>query len=248
MLYPHLQLLVSGGNSQLIYLRSWKDFEIIGATLDDAAGECFDKVGRMLGLLYPGGVYLSRIAGLEDKNILKFPVSMKDSNDYNFSFSGLKTAVRYYLEKFEFENGEHFILEKKLNSSEIDFLINHNLAQIEKIYAKNSLITNIENTPKIKTESQTEDDLNFELLLIVKKACITVQSVIVEALLNKVDKATATLEVESIGLSGGVSANPLLRQKLQQKYGNILLLAPKALTGDNAVMIGLAGILEWKNR
>ena len=228
-LYPHLHLLVSGGNSQVIYLQSWSDFEVIGKTLDDAAGECFDKTARMLGLPYPGGVYLSKIAGLVDKNMLKFPVAMKDSKEYNFSFSGLKTAVRYYLEKLELENGERFELEKKLSAGEIEFLTKHSLEEIEALSPEN------------------KKKLNFEKLKTIKIACITVQSVIVEALLNKVDLAFKNLETASVGLSGGVSANPLLRQKLEQKYGSSLLLAPKPLTGDNAVMIGLAGVLDWKN-
>ena len=227
-LYPHLHLLVSGGNSQVIYLQSWSDFEVIGKTLDDAAGECFDKTARMLGLPYPGGVYLSKIAGLADKNMLKFPVAMKDSKEYNFSFSGLKTAVRYYLEKLELENGERFELEKKLSLEEIEFLTKHSLEEIEAL------------SPDDKKK------LNFEKLKTIKITCITVQSVIVEALLNKVDLAFKNLETASVGLSGGVSANPLLRQKLEQKYGSKLLLAPKPLTGDNAVMIGLAGVLDWK--
>ena len=61
--FPHLHLLVSGGNTQLILMNSFVDWKIIGATLDDAAGECFDKIGRMMGLPYPAGVYLSQIAG-----------------------------------------------------------------------------------------------------------------------------------------------------------------------------------------
>jgi N6-L-threonylcarbamoyladenine synthase len=203
-------------------MQSWDDTKIIGATLDDAAGECFDKTARMIGLPYPGGVYSSKIAGLADQNILDFPVSMKHSPDYNFSFSGLKTAVRYYLEKQILQNGEDFILEKKLTPQEIEILTTHSLEELE-----------IEGN---------------ELLLIVKKVCISVQSVIVEALSFKVLRASRDLEVASVGLSGGVSANPLLRLKLEQSFGEKMLLAPRPLTGDNAVMIGLAGILDWKYR
>ena len=222
MLYPHLHLLVSGGNSQLLYMQAWDDTQILGATLDDAAGECFDKTARMIGLPYPGGVYLSKIAGLMDKNILDFPVSMKHSPDYNFSFSGLKTAVRYFLEKQILTNGERFILEKKLTPEQIDYLANHDLEQIQA--------------------------LNDEVLKIVKKVSISVQSVIAEALIHKVIRASQDLVIGSVGLSGGVSANPLLRLKLKKLFDDILLLAPTRLTGDNAVMIGLAGILDWKYR
>jgi len=251
-LYPHLHLLVSGGNSQILYLRSWNDYEVIGKTLDDAAGECFDKTARMLGLPYPGGVYLSKIAGVADKNHLKFPVGMKDSKEYNFSFSGLKTAVRYYLEKLEFGNGERFELEKKLGVEEIEFLVKHSLEEILHYAVPTTKADKIlkqvqDDTLGVQDDKSGNQNDNLEKLATIKTVCITVQSVIVEALLNKVDLAFKNLEVSSIGLSGGVSANPLLRQKLEQRYGDILLLAPKPLTGDNAVMIGLAGILDWKN-
>ena len=73
--FPHLHLLVSGGNSQIIWVKNWQNWQIVGQTQDDAAGECLDKIGRMLGLDYPGGVWLSRIAGLENKNLTDFPIS-----------------------------------------------------------------------------------------------------------------------------------------------------------------------------
>jgi tRNA A37 threonylcarbamoyltransferase TsaD len=259
-LYPHLHLLVSGGNSQIIYLQSWTDFQVIGKTLDDAAGECFDKTARMLGLPYPGGVYLSKIAGLADKNYLKFPVGMKDSKEYNFSFSGLKTAVRYYLEKLELGNGERFELEKKLSVEEIEFLTSHSLEEILRYAVVDKSNICVETSLSRHDTTQTAEatstspfltptaDFNYEKLATIKTVCITVQSVIVEALLNKIDLAYKNLEVASIGLSGGVSANPLLRLKLEQKYTEKLLLAPKPLTGDNAVMIALAGILDWKHK
>jgi N6-L-threonylcarbamoyladenine synthase len=226
-LYPHLHLLVSGGNSQLIFLKSWKDWQVVGKTKDDAAGECFDKVGRMLGLLYPGGVWLSKIAGLEDKNYCKFPVGMKLSNDFDYSFSGMKTAVRYFLQKQKTNSSEYFRLEEPLNQVEIDFLIKHNLEDLKKLSGG--------------------VDLDFKKLVTIKEASISAQSAIVEALVYKLKLAERELQPTSIGLSGGVSANPLLRQKLISLFGEKVLIAPKHLTGDNAVMIALAGLLELKN-
>ena len=76
--FPHLHLLVSGGNSQIIYLQNWQNWQVIGQTLDDAAGECLDKIGRMIGLDYPGGVNLAKIAQLVDENCLEFPIGMKN--------------------------------------------------------------------------------------------------------------------------------------------------------------------------
>jgi N6-L-threonylcarbamoyladenine synthase len=94
---PNVSLIVSGGHTMSIFLRSVGDYDIIGRTVDDAAGEAFDKVAKMLGLGYPGGPEIEKHA--RDGNPARFdlPRSMLDSE--NFSFSGLKTAVRYLLPK-----------------------------------------------------------------------------------------------------------------------------------------------------
>ena len=90
---PFLCLLVSGGNSHIIYVKDYCRFEVIGRTRDDAAGECFDKTARALGLAYPGGVKLDKAAegGNPDRYPLPFP--HVEQSPYDFSFSGLKTAV-----------------------------------------------------------------------------------------------------------------------------------------------------------
>ncbi len=98
--FPVLALLVSGGHTELILARGHGKFNIIGETVDDAAGEAFDKVARMLGLPYPGGPAISALAKIKFKvKSLKLKVSlprpMLNSKDHNFSFSGLKTAVLY---------------------------------------------------------------------------------------------------------------------------------------------------------
>ncbi len=96
--FPALALLVSGGHTELIVLRDWNTYEKIGSTRDDAVGEAFDKVARLLGLPYPGGPEISRLAMEARTRSLpqyaKLPLPMLHSPDYDFSFSGLKTAVR----------------------------------------------------------------------------------------------------------------------------------------------------------
>ncbi len=96
---PALALLVSGGHTELVYIKDFGVYEILGRTLDDAAGEAFDKVARILGLSYPGGPKISELAekSRQRKNELDFtlPRPMLHSKDLNFSFSGLKTAVLY---------------------------------------------------------------------------------------------------------------------------------------------------------
>jgi N6-L-threonylcarbamoyladenine synthase len=94
-------LVVSGGHTLLVRIGGTGKYRLLGRTLDDAAGEAFDKVGKLLGLPYPGGPHLAKIAEEGDPKRFAFPRSMLGSGDYDFSFSGLKTAVRYLLPKHD---------------------------------------------------------------------------------------------------------------------------------------------------
>jgi len=96
---PNVSLIVSGGHTLLVDVSGVNAYRILGQTLDDAAGEAFDKVAKMLGLPYPGGPEIERHARSGNPARFNFPRSMLDSRDHNFSFSGLKTAVRYLLLK-----------------------------------------------------------------------------------------------------------------------------------------------------
>ena len=98
-----IALIVSGGHTMLLLMKSFSDYKVIGQTVDDAAGEAFDKVARLLRLPYPGGPNISHLART-GKPVVDFPRPMLDSGNYNFSFSGLKTAVRYYLESLPTKN------------------------------------------------------------------------------------------------------------------------------------------------
>ncbi len=133
---PVLALLISGGHTELVLMKEWLTYELIGQTRDDAVGEAFDKVARMLGLPYPGGPEISRLAELARLNLnlesqgstsrFKLPRPMIDSNTCDFSFAGLKTAVLYLLKNkpelneeekkhlaHEFENAVADVLWKK---------------------------------------------------------------------------------------------------------------------------------------
>ena len=90
---PFLCLAISGGNTILVDVRGYTDMEIIGATRDDAAGECFDKTARVLGLPYPGGKPIDELSQTGDDTRYVFPIAHVDGNPYDMSFSGLKTAV-----------------------------------------------------------------------------------------------------------------------------------------------------------
>jgi N6-L-threonylcarbamoyladenine synthase len=96
---PSVGLIVSGGHTMLVHLTGIGSYGLLGRTFDDAAGEAFDKVGKLMELPYPGGPEIDRLAKQGDRKKFDLPRSMLNSGDYNFSFSGLKTAVRYLLPK-----------------------------------------------------------------------------------------------------------------------------------------------------
>lgn len=98
-LFPFVALLASGGHTSIYYVTSHTQFEVVGQTRDDAAGEAFDKVAKMLGLGYPGGGVIDRLATQGDPEKIVFPRPFLDKSTFDFSFSGLKTAVRRYIEK-----------------------------------------------------------------------------------------------------------------------------------------------------
>lgn len=95
---PAVALVVSGGHTMLVYVPEWKRYEVLGRTRDDAAGEAFDKVAKLLGLGFPGGPEIERLARDGNPGAIDFPRPMLDSGDYAFSFSGLKTAVLRYVQ------------------------------------------------------------------------------------------------------------------------------------------------------
>ncbi|UPL48064.1 tRNA (adenosine(37)-N6)-threonylcarbamoyltransferase complex transferase subunit TsaD [Hymenobacter sublimis] len=121
--FPFLCLTVSGGHTQLVVVRSALDMEIIGQTIDDAAGEAFDKTAKLLGLPYPGGPHLDKLA--REGNSTRFPFPVGAMPGYDFSFSGLKTAVLYFLKKETAQN-PNFIQE---NLPDLCASIQHTIIQ-----------------------------------------------------------------------------------------------------------------------
>jgi len=191
--FPLVALLASGGHTQLVVMSDWFSYEIIGETLDDAVGEAYDKVARMIGLPYPGGKEIDELskAGREKgESLFSFPRPMLHSNDCNFSFSGLKTAVLYQVK------------DRDLSESE-------------------------------------KEDVAQEF-----------QDAVVEVLIKKTERAVDEFSPQTLLIGGGVAANKELTGALQKFLDNrgdeISLLTPaKGLSGDNAVMIGLAGYFRY---
>ncbi|HUO75812.1 MAG TPA: tRNA (adenosine(37)-N6)-threonylcarbamoyltransferase complex transferase subunit TsaD [Candidatus Paceibacterota bacterium] len=183
---PALNLVVSGGHTELVLMRGHGDYEIIGETRDDAVGEAFDKVARLLDLGYPGGPKLSKLAETGDPTAYALPRPMLTSGDSDFSYSGLKTAVLYLIRDL---GGE-------------------------------------------LTGKQKAD------------IAASFQAAAIDVLIGKTSRAATMLGVHALLLSGGVSANTLLRSRLRELGTQLRLpvfIPDLAWTGDNAAMIAVAG-------
>jgi N6-L-threonylcarbamoyladenine synthase len=138
--FPAVALVVSGGHTQLILMKKIGDYKILGETRDDAAGECFDKCAKLLGLGYPGGPIISKLSeNIKTKHILPRPMIL--TKDYDFSFSGLKTAVLYADRKVKNKNAKY----KKEMSAEvqqavIDVLIKKTIKAVKDFDAKSLIL------------------------------------------------------------------------------------------------------------
>lgn len=134
--FPALSLLVSGGHTELVIIRDWMVYEKIGQTKDDAVGEAFDKVARIIGLPYPGGPAISALAKeAREKNLtheIEFPRPMLHSGTYDFSYSGLKTAVLYKTKEMGALTDEHKkIIAREFEEAAIEVLVKKTLKAID---------------------------------------------------------------------------------------------------------------------
>ena len=102
--FPHLSLLITGGHTQIYLINSKKEIRLLGESIDDAVGEAFDKVGKLLGLPYPAGKEIETRAKKGDENYFKLPKPLINNNNFNFSFSGLKTSVNLIIKKNTINN------------------------------------------------------------------------------------------------------------------------------------------------
>ena len=130
---PFVCLVVSGGHSHLVVVRDYGEYEILGRTRDDAAGEAFDKVARAIGLGYPGGPKIDRVSREGDPDAIKFPRAKVADSVYDFSFSGLKSAVLNYLNSCEMK-GEKICqadVAASFQKAVVDVLVEHSMQAME---------------------------------------------------------------------------------------------------------------------
>ncbi|MEB3073365.1 tRNA (adenosine(37)-N6)-threonylcarbamoyltransferase complex transferase subunit TsaD [Parvimonas sp. C2] len=187
---PFICLLVSGGHTYLVHVKDYNNMEVIGKTIDDACGEAYDKVARCLEMNYPGGPEVERLAKLGNDEAIDFPRVMLDKNSYNFSFSGLKTAVLNYL-----------------------------------------------NSKKQKNEEISKADV-----------CASFQRAVFDVLIYKTEKLMKEKNLDTLVVSGGVSANNTLREEINKmcESNNFKSYFPdKVLCTDNAAMIASSGYYEY---
>lgn len=135
---PFICLVVSGGHTNILYVRDYCEFKTLGRTRDDAAGEAFDKVARSLGLEYPGGPAIDRISKEGDPNAIKFPRTMFNDGSLDFSFSGLKTAVLNYLNNSKLKNVEYNIndVAASFQKAVVDVLVRNTLMAVQRSNVK----------------------------------------------------------------------------------------------------------------
>ena len=187
---PFLCLVVSGGHSHIIQVEDYTSLRVLGRTRDDAAGEAFDKAARAMGMPYPGGIHLDQIAGDGNPDAFRLPHPSVDGAPYDFSFSGLKTAVVNLI---------------------------HNAAQ--------------------KGGTLPVADL-----------AASFRKAVVDCLLERFLRAAEDTGAKTLVTAGGVSANSLLRARLEEacrERGLSLYMPPLSLCGDNAAMIGAQGYYEF---
>ncbi len=131
---PFLSLVVSGGHTMLVVVKDYNTFELLGQTRDDAAGEAFDKIARVMGYPYPGGPHIDRLAQEGNPEAIHFPMAMAKEHNFDFSFSGLKSAVINYLNtaKMKNETVSHEDVAASFQKAVVDVLITKTMAAVDK--------------------------------------------------------------------------------------------------------------------
>lgn len=140
--YPGIGLIVSGGHTMLVLIKNESSYKIIGETQDDAVGEAFDKVAKMLNLGYPGGPAISKLAVTGNKEMFKLPRPMIQQRNFNFSFSGLKTAVLYLIKDKKFKMTKQQVIDlcASFQQACIDVLVSKTLRAIKQYKPKSFLL------------------------------------------------------------------------------------------------------------
>jgi N6-L-threonylcarbamoyladenine synthase len=241
---PAAVLVVSGGHTSLFEVREPGAYRLLGRTRDDAAGEAYDKVAKLLGLGYPGGPIIDRIAPEGDDRAFDLPVARMTHPDRNapgepgrldFSFSGIKTAVlRHVRAQGPGAGGQEGHGEAREGRA-TDPIAPGSLGRPRSRPLRQG--------PPHAPEASEQAQARF-----VVDLCASFQRSVVEALLDRTFEAAAIIGARSIGIAGGVSANSRLRADATargRRAGLPVFLPPLALSTDNAAMIAAAGLRRY---
>ncbi len=157
--FPSLALIVSGGHTDLVLLKNHNKLEWLGGTRDDAAGEAFDKIGRLLGLPYPAGPKIEELGKLGNPKKFNFPKPMIGSGDFDFSFSGLKTAAAREIQNIE-ELNENVIADvcASLQQTIVDILVRKTVKASQKFHVKSILLSG-----GVAANQKLRDELSLEI-------------------------------------------------------------------------------------
>lgn len=204
---PYLALVVSGGHTELVNFTTDDEFEIVGKTRDDAAGEAFDKVAKLLGLGYPGGPIIDKLAQKGVSTFVEFPRALKQKDSYEFSYSGLKTAVMNYLDDLE----ESYVTENIENiAASVQAAIIEPLVDKTIRYAKRYNVRQIVLAGGVSANSLLRDKIKekakrYEIKIYYPelKYCMDNAAMIGAAAVEKLDKADfADLELNPFSTKG----------------------------------------------
>ncbi len=203
VIFPVLVLIVSGGHTELLLMSDHGTYQHLGGTIDDAAGEAFDKVGRLLELPFPGGPHIERAARNGNSVAYNFPRAMRDSS-YDFSFSGLKTAV------------------------------------MREVTVQPSAEARKKRKRGAEKRAQLRSDVS------VNDVAASFQEAVTDILVEKTARAAQEFGATEIFMSGGVSANAMLRQKMRKESDLPVRYPPLNLCTDNAAMIAAAAYYRYE--
>ena len=225
IIFPVLSLLVSGGHTELVLSNKIRDYKIIGETLDDAAGEAFDKVARMLELPYPGGPEISKLAEKARAKEKQYFRGVSQAGGPRGS-AGVATPDSDP-EKIRFS----FALPRPMMYSK-NFIFSFSGLKTAVLYLIRDLK---EKNPKVLENEKLKQAIALEF-----------ENTVVETLIHKTKKAVEKYNIQTIIVAGGVSSNKFLRKEMKRIFKEKIVLFPdKNLATDNSVMIGMAGYVKY---
>ncbi len=230
---PFLCLVVSGGHTHIVMVEDYGTYRIIGRTHDDAAGEAYDKIARAIGLGYPGGPKVDALAKQGDPEAIAFPRAHIEDCPYDFSFSGLKSAVLNYIniEKMKLRDAAKTKAENESSDS-----------KPAPVLAKHGVPTGgetegTESCPEVFSDGTTKADL-----------AASFQAAVVDVLVTRTIAAAKAQGVNTVAIAGGVASNSALRNRMREvgeANGMKVLYPEPVLCTDNAAMIGAAAYYEF---